>query len=236
MRELLFSFPLLVCLAVAMLHEPPVIQPWTAPEATWAQQVAAVQAGRQDTIVVERQIVTDRNLADVANLERLIVLELGQSKLTARGIQQLQKLPNFRRLTLRGRPVDDVMLAEICAIPTVRRLNLPHTIVTDAGLAALRSRPQLVQLRFGSAHVTDAGLDAIVTLPKLRALHLVEVPITDLGLAKLSNMPQLESLYIDGASATDAGYEQLLKRLPELHLHIDQRHHDRDVRKGTHEH
>ncbi len=241
LRDLAFAWPLMLALAVAMLQEPPVVDvvPLRAveePELTWSEQVAAVRIEAQTTIRVQQQRVTDSNVRDLAGLDHLVELELGQSELTAEGVHTLQTLPNFRRLTLRGRPVDDAMLLEICRIPTVRYLNLPHTTITDDGLVALDKRPQLVQLRLGSDRLTDAGLEHIAALPKLRFLHLVQVPFTDVGLAKLQKLSKLESLYIDDAQVTDDGLGKLIEALPELHLHINQQHHDRDPRKGMHVH
>ncbi|MFM7843031.1 MAG: hypothetical protein ACKPEY_02215, partial [Planctomycetota bacterium] len=65
-------------------------------------------------------------------------------------------------------------------------------------------------------------------------LHLIQVPITDAGLEHLQAATQLQSLYLDEAQVTDAGVERLLKHLPRLHLHLDQRHSDRDPNRHSH--
>jgi hypothetical protein len=45
---------------------------------------------------------------------------------------------------------------------------------------------------------------------------------------------KLTSFYIDGARVTDEGLEQLLAKRPQLHVHIDQRHSDRDPNRHEH--
>jgi hypothetical protein len=55
-------------------------------------------------------------------------------------------------------------------------------------------------------------------------------------LAALEPLQNLESLYLDGTRVTNAGIEKFLLAAPEVHLHIDQQHHDRDPRKDQHSH
>ena len=75
---------------------------------------------------------------------------------------------------------------------------------------------------------------AVATLSPLRVVHLINVPVTDEGLKELSKLPHLESLYLDGPRVTEAGWEWLFENHPELHVHINQRHHDRDPRHHYH--
>jgi hypothetical protein len=63
---------------------------------------------------------------------------------------------------------------------------------------------------------------------------LINVPIDDQGLAAFYDTQNLQSLYLDDTDVTDAGLVKLLERLPNLHLHINQNHIDRDPNKHTH--
>jgi hypothetical protein len=62
----------------------------------------------------------------------------------------------------------------------------------------------------------------------LRAVHLIEIPITDEGLQQIADLPHLESLYLDGAAVTATGWNWLFTNHPDLHIHLDQQHHDID--------
>jgi hypothetical protein len=236
LKTLALGWPLMVMLAITMLQEPLETVERPPEELPWETQVALVQAQEAHGVAISRQRITDEHLRELAGLTYLIELELGDSDVTCAGVQQLQQCPNLRRLTLRRQLVNDALFAEICRLPAIRYLNLPRSSLIDDGLAAVAQRPELVQLRFSSPHVTDNGMRHIAALRKLRFLHLIDVPITDAGLEHLAGMTWLESLYIDGARVTDAGIERLLKRLPALHFHIDQQHHDRDPQRGTHTH
>jgi hypothetical protein len=113
-------------------------------------------------------------------------------------------------------------------------LNLPQGQFSDAGLATLTRLPHLELLRFGSPHVTDAGLIHLQALPRLRFLHLIAVPLTDMGLAQIGQFERLESCYLDDIILSDAAVEALIAARPQLHLHLDQEHHDRDPRRDHH--
>jgi hypothetical protein len=71
-------------------------------------------------------------------------------------------------------------------------------------------------------------------MPSLKFLHLIDIPITDAGLAHLKAATKLTSFYVDGARVTDDGIERLLAARPQLHVHIDQRHSDRDPNRHEH--
>lgn len=236
LKELLLAWPLMLAAALVMNLPEPDLARLPPAEPSWQQQLAAVRAGKETYIVVDTATIDDIHLRDLAGLSSLKAIELGRSELTLAGVQQLATIPRLERVTLRGRPVDDAMLAALCGSASIQYLNLPATSITDRGLTALERCPQLLQLRIGGGQITDAGMAPIARLPALRFLHLIHIKLTDRGLATLADMQQLESLYIDGADISDVGVEQLLKRLPGLHFHLDQAHHDSDPRRGTHEH
>jgi hypothetical protein len=208
----------------------------TAPEATLAEQVADVQAGRSTLIQLEQTAVCDDDLVALQQLTALrgLLLDSGDNTITSNGLAHLTRLPKLTHLRIRGASIDDPALAIICKIESLTILNLPHSTITDAGLAELKNLPDLDLLRLGSPAITDAGMATIGSLPNLKRLHLIDVPITDRGLAVLADMEPLESLYIDGATISDAAWEDLFHRRPDLHVHINQEHHDRDPHKHAH--
>jgi hypothetical protein len=71
-------------------------------------------------------------------------------------------------------------------------------------------------------------------LPSLQQLHLIDVPITDEGLRELAQMNQLQSLYVDGGNISDAAWDELFKARRNLHVHVNQQHHDRDPHGHPH--
>jgi len=201
-----------------------------------AAQMAAVRAGVGDTIQLEHTPLTDRDLATIGELKKLRVLLLDdpRGRFSAAGIGQLTRLAGLEHLRIRGRGIDDAALAEVARIRSLRILNVPQATITDDGLAVLKVLPHLVQLRFGSPQVTDAGMKTLAELPALLRLHTIDVPITDAGLKTLANMPQLESLYLDGGEFSEAELDRLFHQRPNLHVHLNQEHHDRDPHRHQH--
>jgi hypothetical protein len=205
-------------------------------ESSFSSQISAVQAGKSDRILIEHSPLTDNDLAQLADLTALreLLIDHPESTIKAAGIEHLAGLPNLQHLRIRASGIDDEALAAIARLPSLTILNLPQADLTDAGLVPLRDLPNLVQLRFGSPRVTDAGIQTVAQLPGLRRLHLIDVPISPLGLTELARAKQLESLYIDGANLPDAALEELFRQRPDLHVHLDQEHHDRDPHGHAH--
>lgn len=203
------------------------------PTPTFVQQVESVRSGEIDSIHVTSERITDDDLAKLAALTGLRELLVEDADVTAAGLEHLTALESLEHLRLRGTPIDNDAMAVIAKCRNLTRLNTPNGTFTDDALAFF-SGHKLELLRFGGPNVTDNGMATIANMKTLRFLHLIGVPITDEGLTYLEIMTDLESCYLDDAKVTDDGIERLLKSLPDLHFHINQRHHDRDPHKHEH--
>jgi len=199
-------------------------------------QVAEVRAEKSEQIQIEKTPLRDDDLKDLAGLEKLhvLLLDSAESRFSAQGLKQLDGLTALEHLRIRGSGIDDAALAQLAELEGLRILNVPHGTFSDAGLQQLTALHDLVQLRFGSPHVTDAGMKSIAEMPALKRLHLIDVPITDAGLRDLAQIKQLESLYIDGGQFSDGAIAELFRTRPDLHVHLNQQHYDRDPHKHEH--
>ena len=165
---------------------------------------------------------------------RVLLIDHPESRLSVDGLKSLASLTGLEQLRIRGDGIDDAAMAELSKIQSLRVLNVPQGSFSDQALGQLRGLIHLEQLRFGSPHVTDAGMKTVAELPVLKRLHLINVPLGDEGLRHLARMEQLESLYIDGGNLSNATLDELFQKRPDLHVHLDQQHHDRDPHGHAH--
>lgn len=207
-------------------------------ESSLSEQLAAVSRGESDMVHVETVPLSDADLDLLVDVPGLKVLQLdhANNSITASGIATIAHLPNLEHLRIRGGKIDDEGLKMLAGMPSLKLLNLPHGQFSDQGLGELKRLPQLTMLRIGSPLVTDAGIARLKEFPALARVHLIDIPLTDCGLADLQSMPRLESLYLDGAKVTDKGLDELFQKRGDLHVHLNQAHHDRDPHKGDHPH
>lgn len=208
-------------------ERPPAVE---VSELPLADQVAAVERGVSATIHVASRPMDGPNVAQLCRLKGLQVLLLDHldNAIGDEDCQSLARLHELVHLRIRGGHIGDEGLAHLAALPKLKILNLPQSRVTDRGLEALASATRLAQLRLGSRQITDEGLESLAEFPALQQLHLIDAPITDEGLETIATLPKLESLYLDGSRVTDAGLDRLFRARPDLHVHLNQRHHDRD--------
>jgi hypothetical protein len=205
-------------------------------EHSFGAQLLSVRNGATDQIHVSASPLTDNDfthLPSAAGL-RVLLIDHAESRITTEGVRHLADLSKLEHLRLRGPGIDDAALTQIAKVKSLQILNLPRADLSDSGLPHLKQLPALEQLRFGSPRVTDAGMKTIRELPALKRLHLIDIPISDKGLAELTAIEQLESLYIDGGDFSDAALDELFRARPGLHVHLNQKHHDRDPRKHEH--
>src|SRR6185369_15734766 len=78
-------------------------------------QVAEVDSGTRETILVEKVALGDVDLLSFAYVKRLkdLLLDNPDSIFTAAGVADLGSLPNLRHLRIRGHGIDDAALAHI---------------------------------------------------------------------------------------------------------------------------
>ncbi|TWT95070.1 leucine-rich repeat domain-containing protein [Neorhodopirellula pilleata] len=159
---------------------------------------------------------------------------IDQGIVTGEGLARIAELPDLEHVRLRLSPITDENLKPLLQCRELWLINLPHSELTNEGIRSLAEIPKLKQLRLGSKNLTNDCCRAIAELTKLRGLHLIGVPVTDDGVKVLAELPHLESLYLDDSAVTDAGWEWVFRNHPELHIHINQKHHDRDPQSHQH--
>ena len=200
--------------------------------ATFAPQLEAVRAGASARIVTDAPL----NAAEWESLRGLVGL---RELVLRRGIADdtraeiLATLPGIERLVLRDSPLSDVGFREIARCSRLAHLNVPQAACTAAGVRALRHIPGLRSLRIGGRNFAgrEAGA-AVAELAALESLHLIDVPLGDDGLAAIAGLPGLRNLYLDGARVSDEAWGRYFQQHPDVHVHVDQAHHDRDPGRG----
>lgn len=106
--------------------------------------------------------LTDDDLAFLAEMPNLEVLELPGNPITSTGMDQLRNLSKLRILNVSFCPeIDDEALAKISALASLEDLSAQDTRVTDAGLIHLFDMPRLKNVTVLGAAATPRGLRAL---------------------------------------------------------------------------
>ena len=103
---------------------------------------------------------TDSHLELVKRL-RVSSLDLKNSKVSDRGLQNLQGMTSLTILMLDGTPVTDEGLGRLSKLADLRMLTLGEQHLTDAGLAHLKGMTHLYNFQVTSDQITDRGLAAL---------------------------------------------------------------------------
>ena len=199
---------------------------------SFASQIMQVRDGKGKSIVTESPL-TDEEWEALRSLAGLRELVLHGGVADDAKAEILATLPAIERLVLRESPLSDAGFRTIARCGTLRKLNVPKASCTADGVRALCELPELRSLRLGGANLAGAvACEAIATLPTLESLHLIDVQIGDAGLAILAEMPRLRNLYLDGAAVSDEAWGGYCESRPDVHIHFDQAHHDRDPNRA----
>lgn len=192
-------------------------------------QLARGRRGEGTRINVAKQVVTDAMLSALTPEDtwlKWVYLDAGM--VSDEGIASIAQLSSLTHLRLRNSPISDLGIEHLLNCPSLQVLNLPQCDVTAEGIARLAKLPNLWSLRLGGDRLDANVASSLSQLRGLRSVHLIGVPIDDAGIRLIAALPTLESLYIDDSNVSQAGWEWLFESHPDLHVHVNQQHLDRD--------
>jgi len=156
--------------------------------------------------------VTDKGLAQLADLKSLEELCLYSVRMTDKGLQLLSTLPRLHYLILGGNFTDNAFLY-LKDVPSLRTLSIGLKRFTDRGMKNISG---LTQLENFTAHwiktITDKGVAHLKNMPSLKKLDIGHAQLTDRAMLDLKQIPTLEYLHLPSGGFTDAG----LKHIAEL--------------------
>jgi Ran GTPase-activating protein (RanGAP) involved in mRNA processing and transport len=175
-----------------------------------------------DAININRPIALTKNeIEDIRHLTSAIHFISGAGAFTHGMLQFLADLPNLETVMICGNPktqLSDADVQLIAKLPRLRFLMLAdhNSQITDQGIAALANARHLESLDLNAGGVTDAAFVPLARALKLKQLFLHGVGLTDEGLAALADDDELECLSVNGNHFTPALIEHL-RGLPKLH-------------------
>ena len=187
------------------------------------------------TIHIDQKPATDADLELLRDNRIITNLLFDESEVTDEGVRVISTMPNLVHLRIRSK-LTDACIDDLLNLPALQFLNLPFADFTDEGLEQLAKHPRIQLLRLRSPQATDRAMPAIASMKNLAFLHFIEVSVTDNGLEAFYDADNLQSLYLDNCKTTEKGLSMLLKRQPNLHLHVNQAHLDNDPQKDNHNH
>jgi hypothetical protein len=189
----------------------------TAPEGAAAATSAEVRDGRLEQ---EAADWLSRTLPDFlqglsADEARfLLTLDLSDKKIAKEDLALLAGLEHLVVLDLGNNGSDDA-LKSLANLDRLRHLDLGGASVTLAGLQWLPTQ-SLRSLHVQDTPLTDLDVDAFRRLDHLEKLKLDRTKVTDASMATLGDCRSLRHIELDSTAVTAEGLRTLLRRNPDL--------------------
>jgi hypothetical protein len=194
---------------------------------------------RVDTVAFRQSRCTDADLANLARLVGLRVLEVdspavtdaalaylrGQSQLealwvagtqiTSGGLASLEVLERLEILGLDSAQLNERTAEWMAAQPRLAAVEIRGAGLSPAQVERLSQLRGLRSLLLTNGAATDELAPALAKLTSVEVLFLLQSPqISDRGLAPLADLPNLRHLALDGTSTTEEGVRRLQERAP----------------------
>lgn len=206
------------------------------PAGEFELQFAALSSGQSEKLQLRVDAIHSQQLSQLGQCEDLLDLLIDAGGPVDADMATVAELKQIEHLRIRQSEISDAGIELLVAGSLVKLaiLNLPQARITSVGIGHLRQLPSLTNLRLGGSQIDDAAVKEIARLPRLRSLHLIGPDITGASLEHLAAAPKLTSLYLDDCDLPDEAWKALFAAKPNIHVHVDQQHHDRDTSMHKH--
>lgn len=203
-------------------------------ESSWEDQMTAVRSGQSERIAMLKTAVSDDQFAQLANLSGLQQLICDQGGFDQSALSVLPNLPDLISIRVKGVSISDEAFQWLAQAPALQIINLPEAQVSAAGISSLANHPQIRLLRIHGRLIDDQACHQLQAIPSLNFIHLIGPQISAAGLQEIAKVQALQSLYIDYCSLPSDAWEDFFKARPDVHVHLDQWHHDLDPNQHQH--
>ena len=172
----------------------------------------------QKYTVETANLITDQNmihLQQLPNLEELLVHRL----IGDAGVMYFASLKKLKLFNMGNSRLTDRGLSVIAGMTHLENLVIPaHQHITDAGVAKLSTLKHLRLLNLTRTKITDASMPVIVQNRNMEKLFLSFTGITDAAIPYLAQLHGLQRLDIQGTGITQTGLAQLKAALPNTRI------------------
>jgi hypothetical protein len=155
--------------------------------------------------------ISEAQLAEIATLPSLAILNLGGSTISDEGVRHLGAMRSLRCLDLARTKISDRALEYLEPLRELEVLDLDGTNVTDDGVRHLTGCRSLRCLRLGHTHVSDGAMEHIACLPALDSLSVYDDDVGDGAICDLARLAKLSDLDLRATRITDDGLQSLAR-------------------------
>ncbi|MBA61588.1 MAG: hypothetical protein CMJ76_04410 [Planctomycetaceae bacterium] len=162
--------------------------------------------------------ISDAGIKHITGLTKVNTINLTGTQITGEGINAIMDLPLFQ---IAYKNCNDDVAVAIGNITTIKILQLDGPQLTNVGIAALGELPELRQLTLSGTNLTNEGLATLSNLRNLNALDISNTAISDEGLGVLGGLSGLNSVSLSGTRVTQNGVAKLQQLLPETFIDFE---------------
>lgn len=137
--------------------------------------------------------VDDAVVRRFADLDRLTLLELVDTKVSDLSMSTLAHIDTLEYIALNGAAITDSGVSQLLRLPALECLDLSRTDVSGEAFRDSAQCNSLLVLFLDRTNIDDEGLELLLHLP-LAELHLNNTRITDAGLLHLEHMSTLKTV------------------------------------------
>jgi hypothetical protein len=152
--------------------------------------------------------LSDGDVADATYWNRLVSVDLGQTRVGDDTATRLGGSPMLREVSLDGTAVTDAGAGALFT-ERVEAVNLSRTAVSGAGLMHVGSTPRLARLELSGVGIDDGFAEVITRLPALRHLDVSDTHVSDRVATAAAELPELKTVNFSGTQITAAGIARL---------------------------
>jgi len=169
-----------------------------------------INGGDVDALDARKLPFDDKKLACLANFPNLQRLDLGATDVSDKSLARIGALKKLVCLTLNRSLVTAAGMSHLAGLSHLTTLHLSYTPLGGGSLAGLADLPALVELDLDRTQLSDNQVNSLLGLKHLRILKVsYNKGITDVSIGHFLKFKELQKLDLTDTSVTIAGLRRL---------------------------
>lgn len=164
--------------------------------------------------------VDDDGLKIIGQMSALEYLDLEETRITVKGLQQLRNLVALKDLNLDGIKLNDEKCSFLESMESLEKIDLTKTGTGNSVLATLASVPRLTTLRILGMEIDGRSLSSLSKLQNLRSLDLSGNTLGHEDISRLLLFTNLVRLNIDHSPISDSDIQRIRDAHPNWEFEI----------------
>jgi serine/threonine protein kinase/uncharacterized C2H2 Zn-finger protein len=158
--------------------------------------------------------IDDHAMQILVSMPQLVWLDISNTKVTAKGIEALSRLPNLTKLNAKALQLENKHMSALKNFKQLRTVRLNNNLITAEAIGIMPALETIHELDLTDNKLNDDVVPFILRFKNLTTLHISRTLISRNGFLKLAKLPKLKAMHAKKNGLSEVDAREFLTRCP----------------------